>query len=104
MKKILRSPVTWITFSAVLLVVIMYIFGFRITYSPKLENDWDAISACAGWAAVVVSGLAIYFAIQAPKKIAEEQNRIALFEKNTKSFSYLNVVFRSIKLCKKVKL
>lgn len=93
MKKILCSPVTWIAFSAVLLVVIMYILGFRITYSPGLENNWDAISGCAAWAAVVVSGLAIYFAIQAPKKIAEEQNRIALFEKRYEEVKRIGLMF-----------
>jgi len=81
MKKIIRSPVMWIAFLEILLVVIMYTLGFRITYSPELENNWDAISACAGWASAIFSFIAILVAIQIPKKIAEQQNRIALFEK-----------------------
>lgn len=62
-------------------VLVFALFGARITYDRAIPVNWDAISACAGWAAVVVSGLAIYYAIQVPKKIAEEQNKIALFEK-----------------------
>ena len=97
MKKIIRSPVMWIAFLVVLLVVIMYTLGFRITYSPELENNWDAISACAGWAAVFVAGIgsvvSVYFAIQVPKKIAEEQNRISLFEKRFEVYKVLTDCF-----------
>ena len=80
MKKAFCHPIT-ITVFAILIIVIFALCGFRITYNPSLDNNWEAISACAGWAAVIVSGLAIYYAIQVPKKIAKEQNRIALFEK-----------------------
>lgn len=37
----------------VVLVVILYFFGFRITYAPELENSWEAISAVGTWAGVV---------------------------------------------------
>lgn len=66
----------------------MYLFGWRVTYLPELENSWDAVSAVAAWGGVIVaiasttaSFLAVWFAIQVPKKIAEQQNKIALFEK-----------------------
>lgn len=75
------------------LIGCLYAFGFRITYAPKLENSWDAISAFASWAGVVVSvvgvgisGLAIYYAVQVPEKIADRQDRIALFEKRMTCF------------------
>ncbi len=61
--------------------VLLWLFGFRITYAPSLENSWDAISACAAWAGVVTSFVAIIVAIQIPRKIADRQNKIALFEK-----------------------
>lgn len=35
---------------------------------------------------IIVSGIAIYFAIQVPKKIAKEQNKIELFEKRYELF------------------
>lgn len=86
MKKFFRHPITLTVLVIFAIILILALCGFRITYNPSLDNNWDAISACAAWAAVVVSGLAIYFAIQAPKKIAEEQNRIALFEKRYEVF------------------
>lgn len=65
----------------------MALFGWRITYAPELENSWDAISACAAWAGVIASFIAIWYAIQVPKKIAEQQNKIALFEKRYQVYS-----------------
>lgn len=81
MKKFFCHPSTITLIAVILIILILALFGFRITYNPSLDNNWDAISACAAWAAVVVSGLAIYFAIQVPKKIADEQNKITLYEK-----------------------
>lgn len=56
-------------------VLVMALFGWRFTYAPELENSWDAISACASWTGVVVSiigvmasFIAIWYAIQVPKK------------------------------------
>ena len=81
----MKHKLQWILLGVFLieliLVIVLWFCGFRITYSPTLENNWEAISACAAWAAVFVSGLAIWYAIQVPKKIAEEQNKISLFEK-----------------------
>ena len=65
----------------IFIIILLYVLGFRITYNPEIINEWDAVSGCAAWASVFVSGLAIYYAIQVPKKIAEDQNKIALFEK-----------------------
>ena len=83
MKKLLNKkiliPVLLIIL--VLVIVVLYRIGFRITYAPELETSWEAVSAVAAWAGVVVSFVAIWFAVQVPKKIAEQQNKIALFEK-----------------------
>lgn len=103
MKKFFRHPSTIILIIIILIVLILALLGFRITYNPSLDNNWDAISACAAWAAVVVSGLAIYFAIQAPKKIAEEQNRIALFEKRYEAFQFFERCFTFYKALQKSK-
>ena len=72
--------------SIVLFVGFLYHKGFRITYAPDLENSWEAISACAAWAGVVASFIAIWYAIQVPKKIADRQDKIALFEKRYERF------------------
>lgn len=62
-------------------VLTMMLFGWRFTYAPELETSWDAVSSVAAWVGVISSFFAIWFAIQVPKKIAEKQNKIALFEK-----------------------
>ena len=41
----------------------------------------EYLSIVISFISVVVSGFAIWFAVQVPNKIAEEQNRIAIFEK-----------------------
>ena len=89
-KKKKLKPIYWLIIAEVIVVVVGLLLGFKITYAPHLENDWDAISACAGWASVIVAGLAIYYAIQVPKKIAEDQNKIALFEKRYAVYEVLN--------------
>ncbi len=74
----------------VILVIawVLHLFSFEIVYDPKVITNWDAVSGVAAWFGVIisvlsvgVSGLAIYYAIQVPKKIADRQDKIALFEK-----------------------
>ena len=77
-------------FVIVLIIVFLYLKGFRITYAPELENSWSAISACAAWAGVVASFIAIWYAIQVPQKIAEQQNKIALFAMRHEIFEIYN--------------
>ncbi len=66
---------------AIAIIIGLYVAGFRITYNPDLITDWDAVSGCAAWAGVIASVVAIWYAIQVPKKIADRQDKIALFEK-----------------------
>ena len=99
MKKLVKQK--WFPFIVALTLVVallgfLYHIGFRITYAPELENSWDAISACAAWAGVFVSAIgvvasfvAIWFAIRVPKKIAEQQDKIALFEKRYDCYSVI---------------
>lgn len=35
-----------------IIVILLYVLGFRIVYSPSLENNWDAISAIGTWVGV----------------------------------------------------
>lgn len=73
--------------ASLILVIMLFFFGFRITYSPTLESSWDAISACAGWASAVASVAAVWAAIRIPKKIAERQDKIELFELKFKAYT-----------------
>lgn len=81
------------------LIFLMYQMGFRITYVPDLENSWNAISGTASWVSVIISVLgviasflAVWSAIQVPKKIAERQIKVDLFEKRYR-------VYRTLILC-----
>lgn len=64
------------------LLVFLYQKGWRITYAPELANDWDAISAMAAWAGAIGTVAAVFSAIH----VANQQNKIALFEKRYKIF------------------
>jgi hypothetical protein len=101
MKKLTRSPITWIILLVLALAMVLYFCGFRITYAPDLENSWNAISACASWASVIVAGFAIYYAILVPQKIAQEQNKIALFEKRYEVFQLFERCFSFAKAIEK---
>ena len=81
MKRFFCSPITWITFALSALIVSLYLLGFRITYAPMLDSKWEAISAVAGWFSAFMSAGALIAAIRIPKVIAEQQNKIALFDK-----------------------
>jgi len=90
MRKIFRSLSFWIVVLLCAIIVILYFCGFRITYAPMLNNHWEAISAGAGWFGAIMSALALFAAIGIPKSIAEQQNKIALFDKRYYAFSVLN--------------
>jgi hypothetical protein len=81
MKKAFKNPVLWLILAEVVIFGFLILRGFRITYNPELESSWSAISACAAWAGAIVSMAAIAVAIYIPKTVAEQQNKIALFEK-----------------------
>ena len=88
MKKLLNKKILIPVLLLVLVffIVMLYRIGFRITYAPELENSWEAVSAVATCVGVLASFMAIWFAVQVPKKIAEQQNKIALFEKRHKLY------------------
>ena len=84
MKKFIKGkwfPVAVLAIIVAALIIFLYCIGFRITYNPALENSWEAVSTVAAWAGVITSFAAIVTAVRVPKKIADKQNRIALFEK-----------------------
>lgn len=101
-----RSPSFWILVSLVIITVILFAMGFKISYSPTLENSWAAIDAVGGWISALGAIAAVAVAIIVANRqneiarvqneiakqqadIAEQQNRIALFEKR---FEYYDIV------------
>lgn len=66
----------------VVIAFVMAISGWRITYAPDLENNWNAISAVGVWAGSIGTVIAVFSAIQ----VAYRQNKIQLFEKRYKIY------------------
>ena len=100
MKKLTEKKWFWpvAVIAAVLVIALILFFcGFCINYIlAEQKNKLEAVSACAAWVGIVVSiisvlisGLAIYYAIKVPKTIAEQQNKIALFEKRYEVYDAL---------------
>lgn len=86
-----KYKVIIIIFGAVLVIaLILFLLGFRITYAPELVTSWDAVSACAAWAGVIMSIAAVVFAILVPIRIADRQDKIALFEKRYEMYNLLH--------------
>lgn len=70
------KPPIWGIIIAVELVtgIVLYAFGFKITYAPELENDWGAIEAVGTW----VCGLLVPFAlIIFERKLSTSEKRIS---------------------------
>lgn len=88
-KKFLNWKMTanWVLLAFAIVIIVFAAFGWKIAYTPQLENDWDAVAACGSWVSAIISGVAIWFAVSEPKRIANEQNKIALFEKRFESYS-----------------
>lgn len=78
----------------IVLSILAYRCGIRIVYAPELDNNWDAISGVASLVDILVSVVsvtasfaAVWAAIQVPQKIAEQQNKIALFEQRLECYN-----------------
>lgn len=83
MKKFIHGkwfPLTVACIVLVLLAFVMFLFGWRITYAPEMGNNWDAVSAVAAWVSACATLAAVWAAIQIPKEIAKQQNRISLIK------------------------
>ncbi len=55
MKKCFKSALFWTLLIEVVVIVILASLGFKITYSPSLDNNWDAISAIATWVSAIAT-------------------------------------------------
>lgn len=109
MKKFIKGrwfPFVLVMIFGAILIGLLFCIGFRITYAPELENSWNAVSAVAAWAGVIVASIsaaasvvAIWYAIQVPKRIADQQNKIALFNKR---IEYYNIIQNLIGCSKQI--
>lgn len=98
MKRFIKGrwfPLVIAVFIVAVIIFIMAKLGFRVVYVPEPEDTWEAASAVASWVGafiscvgVLASFLAIWYAIQVPKTIADRQDQIALFEKRYECFQF----------------
>lgn len=82
-----------IAIGVLVVVGLLYCAGLRITYAPELENNWDSISAYAAWFSVVVSIVGVgasFAAVWYAIRVADKQNKIALFEKRYAIYREIN--------------
>ncbi len=77
MKKKYNSKLPiWVTviIAELIIGIIMYACGFKITYAPELANDWEAIEAAGTW----VCGLIVPFALLIfERKLSASEKRIS---------------------------
>lgn len=59
--KIQKHPTFYTLLFEVFVVIVLFCFGFRITYNPSLDNNWEAIAACGTWFCGIVVPIAVVF-------------------------------------------
>lgn len=59
MKKLYKNSIFVLVVIELLVVVVLFLLGFKIVYAPELKNDWSAIEAVGTW----VSGALIPFVL-----------------------------------------
>ena len=65
----------------VLLIIVFIALGFRITYAPKFDSNWNAIGAVGQWAGAFVGLLIPIAAIYIQYKL--DKNREQIGKSNT---------------------
>ncbi|HAE61485.1 MAG TPA: hypothetical protein DCG38_04025 [Eubacteriaceae bacterium] len=78
---LIRSPILLLLLLEGVVVVLLYNYGFRITYGPELVSSWEAVSAIGQWAGVLVGFLIPIAAVYLQSKLDESKKDIG--ESNT---------------------
>lgn len=60
-KRLKAHPFIFFLGIEICFVVILFLFGFRITYNPELDNNWEAIAACGTWFCGCIVPIAVIF-------------------------------------------
>lgn len=79
MKKILKSPLTWVCVAVILVAVIvqgLWVFGFRITYDPNIVTDWNAVGATASWVSAIATILIPIAVVYIQHKLDKNKHEI----------------------------
>lgn len=68
---------------------ILFLVGFKFTYQPQLENNWDAISAVGQWIGVVITGVLTAIIIWQTQKNSKRELSLNLLNKRREIFNIL---------------
>lgn len=82
----IKGILVFLCIGGCVVVISMACAGWRIVYAPELEPDWDSISAVSSLISAVGTVAAVWSAVQVPQKIANRQDKIALYEKRINAF------------------
>lgn len=97
--KLIKSPATWIVISELIIIIVLTILGFKITYAPAMGFNWEAIAA-SGQLISAIAGLSIPFIailfqnkLDKNKKDISESNLALLqefeeYKKNLESYTF----------------
>lgn len=85
LKKIIKSSIFWFVSIEIILAIILYNKGFRITYSPKLETCWDAVGAIGQWAGALVGLLIPIYAVYLQSSL--DNNKRDIGESNSELYN-----------------
>lgn len=95
MKKILRSALFWVIVTEILIGVILYCVGLRITYSPDIIYNWEAIGAFGQWAGVMVALLIPIAVIYIQNRLYKNKKEIG--EANSNLYNELSKYYEKLK-------
>ncbi len=71
-------------------MLILYLYGFRITYDSQLENDWGAIGAMGQWASAVIGIFVPVAIVFIQKKL--ENNKKEIGDSNLLLYEEINKI------------
>lgn len=66
MKRACRSPLLWILLIELIMILVLFLSGFRLMYAPNCDYDWEAISAVGGWCSAIATFCAVIVALNPP--------------------------------------
>jgi hypothetical protein len=81
LRRLIKSLIFWVLLVEVLLIIVFIALGFRITYAPKFDSNWNAIGAVGQWAGAFVGLLIPIAAIYIQYKL--DKNREQIGKSNT---------------------
>lgn len=89
-----------IVLGLLILILILYIAGFRIIYNPILINDWNAISAVGSWASVIVTAIIAVLLFLYSNVAAPQARLIQYLASINPALTIINLGQKTLCICK----